>query len=146
MVTATGTGKTMIAAFDYRRFCRSTQGSRPRLLFIAHRAEILKQSLYSFRVVLRDANFGELLVGSCRPQCFDYLFLSIQSCNSRNFTDSFTPDFYDYIVIDEFHHAAAATYQTVLAYFKPKILLGLTATPEHMDGEDILKGSVQEKC
>ena len=139
VVTATGTGKTMIAAFDYRRFCQSRTGSRPRLLFVAHRAEILEQSLYSFRAVLRDANFGELLVGSHEPKSFDYLFLSIQSCNSRNFTDHFSPDFYDYIVIDEFHHAAAATYQTVLEYFRPKILLGLTATPERMDGRDILK-------
>ena len=109
-----------------------------RLLFVAHREEILKQSLYTFRAVLKDANFGELFVGGYKPESIDHLFLSIQTFNSQDFTSKTAPDFYDYIVVDEFHHAAAPTYQKLLQHYRPKILLGLTATPERMDGKSIL--------
>ena len=109
-----------------------------RLLFVAHREEILKQSLYTFRAVLKDANFGELFVGGYKPESIDHLFLSIQTFNSQDFTSKTAPDFYDYIVVDEFHHAAAPTYQKLLQHYCPKILLGLTATPERMDGKSIL--------
>lgn len=138
LVAATGTGKTVIAALDYRRF-RQEHPDRPcRLLFVAHREEILKQSLYTFRAVLKDANFGELFVGNYRPDGIDHLFMSIQTFNAQDFTAKTASDFYDYIVVDEFHHAAAPTYQRLLDYYKPEILLGLTATPERMDGRDIL--------
>ena len=138
IVAATGTGKTVISAFDYKRFRRQNAGLSCRLLFVAHREEILKQSMYTFRAVLKDANFGEMFVGSFRPSSLDNLFISVQTFNSQDFTSKTTPDFYDYIIVDEFHHASAPTYQRFLAYFKPKILLGLTATPERMDGASIL--------
>lgn len=138
VVAATGTGKTVISALDYKRFRKQNPGKPCRLLFVAHREEILKQSLYTFRAVLKDANFGEMFVGSYKPECVDNLFLSIQTFNSQGFTDKTAPDFYDYIVVDEFHHAAAPSYKKLLEYYQPKILLGLTATPERMDGKSIL--------
>ena len=138
VVAATGTGKTVISALDYKRFRKQNPGKTCRLLFVAHREEILRQSLYTFRAVLKDANFGELFVGNYRPENIDFLFLSIQTFNSQNFNAKTTPDFYDYIIVDEFHHAAAPTYQKLLSYYQPKILLGLTATPERMDGKSIL--------
>ena len=109
------------------------------MLFVAHREEILRQSLYTFRAVLKDANFGEMFVGNQRPESIDDLFISIQTFNSQGFTEKTDPEFYDYIVVDEFHHAAAPTYQKLLSYYRPKVLLGLTATPERMDGKSILQ-------
>lgn len=138
IVAATGTGKTVISALDYKRFCRQNPDKPCRLLFVAHREEILKQSMYTFRAVLKDANFGEMFVGNYRPESIDNLFMSIQTFNSQSFTDKTSPDFYDYIIVDEFHHAAAPTYQNLLSYYDPHILLGLTATPERMDGKSIL--------
>ena len=138
VVAATGTGKTVISALDYKRFCKRNPDKPCRLLFIAHREEILKQSLYTFRAVLKDANFGEMFVGSYRPERIDHLFLSIQTFHSQEFTLKTTADFYDYIIVDEFHHAAARSYQKLLDYYHPAILLGLTATPERMDGKSIL--------
>lgn len=108
------------------------------MLFVAHREEILKQSLYTFRAVLKDANFGEMFVGNYKPESIDNLFISIQTFNSQSFTEKTTADFYDYIIVDEFHHAAAPSYQKLLSYYQPKILLGLTATPERMDGKTIM--------
>lgn len=139
VVAATDTGKTVISAFDYRRF-RSENTDKPcRLLFVAHRKEILEQSIKCFRGVLHDPNFGELFVGEHRPDSLDNLFVSVQTLNSRALTEAVSEDFYDFIIVDEFHHAAAPTYQQLLNYFKPRILLGLTATPERMDGENILR-------
>lgn len=138
VVAATGTGKTVISAFDYRRFRSENAGKPCRLLFVAHRKEILEQSIKCFRGVLHDPNFGELFVGEHRPDSLDNLFVSVQTLNSRALTEAVSEDFYDFIIVDEFHHAAAPTYQQLLNYFKPHILLGLTATPERMDGENIL--------
>lgn len=138
VVAATGTGKTVISALDYKRFRKQNPDKPCRLLFVAHREEILKQSMYTFRAVLKDANFGEMFVGSYKPESIDNLFISIQTFNSQAFTEKTTPEFYDYIIVDEFHHAAAPTYQKLLSYYNPKILLGLTATPERMDGKSIL--------
>ena len=138
VVAATGTGKTVISALDYKRFRKQNPGKPCRLLFVAHREEILKQSMYTFRAVLKDANFGEMFVGSYKPESIDNLFISIQTFNSQDFTAKTTTEFYDYIIVDEFHHAAAPTYQKLLAYYQPSILLGLTATPERMDGKSIL--------
>lgn len=139
LVAATGTGKTVISAFDYRRFRRRNVGKPCRLLFVAHREEILRQSLKCFRGILHDSNFGELFVGGYTPKSLDNLFVSVQTLNSRSLTELTKPDFFEYIIVDEFHHAAAPTYQGLLGYYKPKILLGLTATPERMDGKDILE-------
>ena len=138
VVAATGTGKTVISALDYKRFRKKNPNKPCRLLFVSHREEILRQSMYTFRAVLKDANFGELFVGNYKPESIDYLFLSVQTFNSQDFTEKTTPDFYDYIIVDEFHHAAAPTYQKLLSYYQPQILLGLTATPERMDGKSIL--------
>ncbi|MGM9759650.1 MAG: DUF3427 domain-containing protein [Parabacteroides sp.] len=138
VVAATGTGKTVISALDYKRFRKQNPEKPCRLLFVAHREEILKQSLYTFRAVLKDANFGEMFVGSYKPESIDNLFITIQTFNSQDFTAKTSPEFYDYIIVDEFHHAAAPTYQKLLAYYQPCILLGLTATPERMDGKSVL--------
>jgi superfamily II DNA or RNA helicase len=141
VVAATGTGKTMIAAFDYRNWCLSQNGNnnnRTRLLYVVHREEILKQGLASFRMVLRNQNFGDMLVGGHKPSSMENLFVSIQSYNSKDLTE-LDRDFYDYVIIDEFHHAAAPIYQKLLNHIKPKLLLGLTATPERADGIDVLK-------
>lgn len=138
VVAATGTGKTVISALDYKRFRKQNPDKPCRLLFVAHREEILKQSLYTFRAVLKDANFGEMFVGSYKPESIDNLFISIQTFNSQDFTAKTSSEFYDYIIVDEFHHAAAPTYQKLLAYYQPCILLGLTATPERMDGKSVL--------
>ncbi|QOY35309.1 DUF3427 domain-containing protein [Anaerobacillus isosaccharinicus] len=137
LVAATGVGKTVISAFDYKRFYKKN-GRQAKLLFVAHREEILKQSRTTFRAILRDFNFGDLLVGGHTPDSLDHLFVSIQSFNSSKLYEKTTSDFYDFIIVDEFHHAAAASYQKLLSYYKPKILLGLTATPERMDGKDVL--------
>lgn len=142
IVAATGTGKTVIAAFDYQRQKtappRQSSLRLPRLLFIAHREEILAQSLACFRSVLKDQNFGDLFVGDHRPSQSDYLFVSIQTWNSRRLHEVFASDHFDYVVVDEFHHAEAASYERLLSHVQPRILLGLTATPERGDGQDIL--------
>jgi superfamily II DNA or RNA helicase len=142
VVAATGTGKTMIAAFDYRNWSREGTGTsrgRPRLLFVAHREELLQQSLATFRAVLRDFNFGELLVGGRRPDDYDYLFVSIQSYNAQCLAERFPPEHFAYVVVDEFHHAAAPSYERLLTHVAPHVLLGLTATPERSDGLDVLR-------
>ena len=138
IVAATGTGKTVISAFDYKNFCKKL-GYQVNLLFVAHREEILRQSINTFRGILRDNNFGDLFVGNERPSSLNNLFVSIQTLNSRDLTHATKPDFYNYIIVDEFHHAAAESYQKLLTYYKPKVLLGLTATPERMDGKSILE-------
>lgn len=134
VVAATGTGKTMIAAFDYRRWAGAR---RPSLLFVAHREEILRQALHTYRFVLRDQNFGDILAGGAMPEQADHLFCSIQSYNSRALYQ-LPADRFDYVVVDEFHHAAAPSYRRLLASVNPKVLLGLTATPERADGLDVL--------
>lgn len=136
IVAATGTGKTIISALDYKHKC--SKNSKPKLLFVAHRKEILEQSIKTFRMVLRDANFGDLFVGDTSPQSFEHLFVSVQTFNAKSLEKHLTPDFYDYIIIDEVHHAPAETYKNILGHFTPKFLLGLTATPERMDGKSIM--------
>jgi superfamily II DNA or RNA helicase len=137
VVAATGTGKTVISAFDYKRFCDLNKGKTNRLLFIAHRKDILDQSLKTFRAVLRNYNFGTCMHGEDKPDSFDHLFVSIQSFNSQKLFEKTSQDYYDFIIMDEFHHASAPSYSDVLSHYHPKILLALTATPERMDGIDI---------
>ena len=136
LVGATGCGKSVLAAFDYRRFCQEHPDAK--LLFIAHRKEILEQCMQTFREVLNDFNFGGLYVDGKRPDQIKHLFMSIQSFNASGLIKHTGSDFYDFIIVDEFHHAAATSYQSLLRYYQPKILLGLTATPERMDGKDVL--------
>ncbi len=136
IVAATGTGKTVISAFDFKNFKRGNQTAR--LLFLAHRKEILQQAQATFQGILRDNNFGELWVDGLEPAKYDFVFASVQTLNNRLSSLPLSEAFYDFIIVDEVHHIAASSYRPILAKFKPEVLLGLTATPERMDGEDIL--------
>lgn len=136
IVAATGTGKTMISAFDFKNYKKNNP--KAKFLFIAHRIEILRQSLHTFRNVLKDQNFGELYGDGYVPTQKNAVFATIQTLTNQ--IESFShPEYYDYIILDEVHHSSAQTYQRVIDYYQPKVLLGLTATPERMDGKDILK-------
>lgn len=137
VVAATGTGKTVISAFDYKRF--KQENEKAKLLFVAHRKEILEQAQQTFQHVLKDPNFGELWVDGITPINYEYVFASVQSLNNRILDLALTPEFYDFIIIDEVHHAPASSYRSIFEKFNPKVLLGLTATPERGDGEDVLK-------
>ncbi len=139
VVAATGVGKTVISAFDYKNFKSLNKGKVNRLLFIAHREDILSQSMKTFRTILRDRNFGGLYTGNHTPDNIDHVFMTIQTFNSKKFDETITKDFYDFIIVDEFHHASAPSYQKLLSHFNPQVLLGLTATPERMDGKDVLE-------
>lgn len=136
IVAATGTGKTVVSAFDYKRFRQQNQSSR--LLFVAHRKEILQQALATFQGILKDNNFGSLWVDGIEPENYDYVFASVQTLNNQLESLNLSNTFYDYIIIDEVHHITADSYRPVIKRFESKILLGLTATPERMDGADIL--------
>ncbi|MCU0864159.1 MAG: DUF3427 domain-containing protein [Planctomycetes bacterium] len=135
LAAATGTGKTVMAAVDYKRL--RIRLPRARLLFVAHRQEILRQSLGTFRHALRDASFGELWVGGSRPSAFEHVFASIQSLDASGY-EHLDHRHFDVVIVDEFHHAAAASYRRLLDHIQPVELLGLTATPERGDGESIL--------
>lgn len=135
LVAATGTGKTVMAAIDYTRL--RDRLARARLLFIAHREEILDQSLATFRYALRDPSFGEKWVGGSRPAHFQHVFASIQSLTVTDL-DALPSDHFDVVIVDEFHHAAAASYKRVLDHLTPVELLGMTATPERSDDLSIL--------
>jgi len=136
VIAATGTGKTVISAFDYKRFFDENKG-QARLLFLAHRQEILEQAIGTFRNVLRDTNFGELQVGPYQAARLDHLFCSVGMLASRRLWKQVGDHFYDYIVIDEAHHGTADSYRPVFDHFSPQVLLGLTATPERMDGKSV---------
>ena len=136
LASATGTGKTVMAAVDYARL-RSTL-PRARLLFVAHRKEILTQSLRTFQHALRDAAFGELWVDGHRPAVFEHVFASIQSLDANGY-EHLDKHHFDVVIVDEFHHAAAASYTRLLEHVQPRQLLGLTATPERSDGAPILQ-------
>ncbi|GAB4509664.1 MAG: DEAD/DEAH box helicase [Haliangiales bacterium] len=135
IAAATGTGKTVMAAVDYARL--QARLPRARLLFVAHREEILAQSLATFRHALREPSFGELWVAGKRPQRFEHVFASIQSLHAAGL-DTLTPDHFDVVIVDEFHHAAARSYRALLEHLSPRQLLGLTATPERSDGLPVL--------
>ncbi|MGB3256792.1 MAG: DEAD/DEAH box helicase family protein, partial [Ornithinimicrobium sp.] len=135
LVAATGTGKTVVAALDYRRLARAA-GERPTLLFVAHRKEILEQSLRTYREVLGDPGFGELYVAGLRPERWQHVFASVQSLTSYGVTN-IPADAFAVVVIDEFHHAEATTYRRILGHLSPGELLGLTAPPERGDGKDV---------
>jgi superfamily II DNA or RNA helicase/HKD family nuclease len=137
VVAATGTGKTIVSAFDFQRFRLANPGCK--LLFVAHRKEILAQARTTFRHILKDGNFGELMVDGMEPTNFEALFASIQTLSRRLKDMALSPNFFDFIIIDEVHHLTANSYRPLLESFRPKIFLGLTATPERMDGGDILE-------
>jgi superfamily II DNA or RNA helicase len=135
VVAATGTGKTVVAAFDYRASCHGV--ARPRLLFVAHRSEILTQARRAYREVLRDHSFGELLIGGAELQSFDHIFATMQSATSRKLVERFGADYWHTVVVDECHRLAADSFHEFVTAVRPNILLGLTATPERADGKPI---------
>ncbi|MFN8895288.1 MAG: DUF3427 domain-containing protein [Betaproteobacteria bacterium] len=134
---ATGPGKTVIAALDYRQRARRQGGRHPRLLFVAHRGEILQQALATYRTVLRDPGFGDVLAGGREPTTWDHLFTTIDSLDGRDLLSRFGVDYWHSVVIDECHHMAAARFERFCKRVQPQELLGLTATPERADGKPI---------
>ena len=135
VVAATGTGKTVIAALDYARHAKQA-GVRPRLLFLAHRRELLEGARQTFRHALQDGAFGELLLGGEKPGSHEHLFATIQSAGGL--IERFGADYWRHVVVDECHHLPAKTYQDVVPSLRPAILVGLTATPERSDGKSLL--------
>lgn len=136
VVAATGTGKTVIAAFDYRNTCRRI-GGRPRLLFVAHREEILRQAMRTYREVLREADFGQLFSSGHEPSQYDHLFATIDILTSRDLIARHGADYWHTVVIDECHRLAADRFHSFAHAIRPANLLGLTATPERSDGRPI---------
>lgn len=128
VVLATGLGKTWLSAFDSVDF--------ERILFVAHREEILTQAMHTFRRIRPEGRFGRY-TGQAKEEG-DIIFASIQTIGRREHLDRYAPDAFDYIVVDEFHHASATSYRALLDHFEPQFLLGLTATPERTDGGDLL--------
>ncbi len=129
VVLATGLGKTWLSAFDSRDFAR--------VLFVAHREEILEQARATYRRIRPAASLG-LFTGRQKDREVDVLFASVQTLGRATHLAGFDPDHFDYVVVDEFHHASAATYRRLIEHFRPRFLLGLTATPERTDGADLL--------
>lgn len=136
VVAATGTGKTVVAAFDYRRMAQA-EGSPPRLLFIAHRIQILRQALATFRQVLRDPSFGDLLDGENTPSQYAHLFATINTVHGRDLVTQLGPQYWRVVVIDEAHHIPANSFDQFARQIRPHVLLGLTATPERADGKTL---------
>lgn len=136
VVAATGTGKTVVAALDYRNLVRETYRRDLTLLFVAHRKEILHQSLRTYRETMADGAFGETYVDGGRPERWRHVFASVQSLSAYGL-ENLPRDHFDVVVVDEFHHAEAATYRRLLDHLRPRQLLGLTATPERSDGVDV---------
>ena len=127
---ATGVGKTYLAAFDSAKY--------KRVLFVAHREEILKQATISFKNVRHSDDYG-FFYGKQKDTDKAVIFASVATLGRKEYLteDVFVPDYFDYVIIDEFHHAVNEQYQRIVKYFKPQFLLGLTATPERMDGKNI---------
>ncbi|WP_279754463.1 DEAD/DEAH box helicase [Rothia similmucilaginosa] len=134
-VAATGTGKTVFSALDYRRLCEQS-GKKLKLLFIAHRKEILDQARRTFGDVMLKGNFGELLTGGKKPEYNEAVFATIQTLSGAAL-ENYAPDYFDVIIMDECHHIEAASWDKVFNYFKPRDFIGLTATPEREDGVNI---------
>lgn len=137
VVAATGTGKTVVSALDYKRYADKSE-RKETLLFVVQRKEILEQALGCFRTVLRDQNFGELLVDGNEPQDWDHVFASVQSLRTRQPWNHLGADHFRFVIVDEAHHGAASSYRPLFDHLTPDILLGLTATPERTDGSPIL--------
>lgn len=134
-VAATGTGKTVFSALDYRRLCEQS-GKKLKLLFIAHRKEILDQARRTFGDVMLKGNFGELLTGGKKPEYNEAVFATIQTLSGAAL-ENYAPNYFDVIVMDECHHIKAASWDKVFNYFEPREFIGLTATPEREDGVNI---------
>ena len=132
LISATGTGKTYLAAFDVKAF------NPKKALFVVHRRTIALNAMHSFETLMPNKTMG-IYSGSVREVENDYLFSTVQTISKPEVLQQFDPEYFDYIIIDEVHRAGASSYQRLLEYFKPKFLLGMTATPERTDGYDIYK-------
>lgn len=132
LISATGTGKTYLSAFDVEKF------NPKKMLFVVHREQIARSAMESFKKIFKDSKKMGILSGTSRKinDC-DFVFSTMQTLSKNNILNSFKNDYFDYIVIDEVHRAGAASYLKILDYFRPKFLLGMTATPERMDNFNI---------
>lgn len=140
VVLATGLGKTWLSAFDSRSFSR--------VLFVAHREEILRQAMTTYRRIRPHDYLGHYTGDEKHPHA-QVVFASVQTLSRKQHLERFSPGHFDYIVVDEFHHASAATYRKLIGHFRPDFLLGLTATPERSDGADLLDlcdGNLVYRC
>ncbi|TDT70475.1 superfamily II DNA or RNA helicase [Hypnocyclicus thermotrophus] len=132
VIAATGTGKTYLSAFDVKNF------NPKKLLFLAHREELLDNGIDSFKKIIKNKNYGKLTMNYKEFEN-EYLFATVQTLSKEINLKKYKKEEFDYIIIDEFHHASSNSYKKIIKYFKPKFLLGLTATPERMDGKDVLE-------
>jgi superfamily II DNA or RNA helicase/HKD family nuclease len=139
LVAATGTGKTVVAALDYRQRVVALAGRRPNLLFVAHRSEILQQALHTYRGVLRDPHFGDVLTAGREPAQWDHLFTTIDSLDARDLLSRFGTAHWHTVVVDECHHIVASRFERFCERVQATELLGLTATPERADGRPIAR-------
>lgn len=133
IISATGTGKTYLSAFDAKVF------KPARLLFVVHRENIANKAMESYQKVFGNSVSMGLLSGNSKDFKSDFLFCTIQTLAKDNIMKTFAQNYFDYIIIDEAHRSGANSYQNIIDYFKPRFLLGMTATPERMDGYDIFK-------
>ena len=133
IISATGTGKTYLAAFD----AKSQHPSR--LLFVVHRLSIAKKAMKTFQKVFSNKVRMGIFSGNDKELNNDFLFSTVQTISKLKYLEEFMPDHFDYIIIDESHRAGAQSYRNLIEYFKPKFLLGMTATPERTDGADIFR-------
>jgi len=131
LISATGTGKTYLSAFDAKTF------QPKRLLFVVHRLTIAKKSLDTFRNIFGADRTMGLYSGAQRELDNNFLFATVQTISKQSHLEQFDKDYFDYIVIDESHRSGADSYKRLINHFKPSFLLGMTATPERTDGEDI---------
>lgn len=130
LISATGTGKTFLSAFDVKRF------KPKRLLFVVHRRNIAKAALRSFQYLIPNVSMG-IFSGNTKETDSDFIFSTVQTIHKKEYREMFDRDAFDYIIIDEVHRAGAQSYQDIVDYFKPKFLLGMSATPERSDDFDI---------
>lgn len=130
LISATGTGKTFLSAFDVKRF------KPKRLLFVVHRRNIAEAALRSFKYLISNVSMG-IFSGNTKETDSDFIFSTVQTIHKKEYREMFERDAFDYIIIDEVHRAGAQSYQDIVDYFKPKFLLGMSATPERSDDFDI---------
>ena len=130
LISATGTGKTYLSAFDVKAF------NPKRMLFVVHRENIAQNAMMSFQKIINNHSFG-IFTGNKKETDADYIFSTIQTIHKQEYRKMFDPDDFDYIIIDEVHRAGANSYQELINYFKPKFMLGMSATPERSDDFDI---------
>jgi superfamily II DNA or RNA helicase/HKD family nuclease len=133
IISATGTGKTFLSAFDAKAF------QPKKLLFVVHRLNIAKGAMKTFQSVFSDERTMGLYSGEMRELHCDFLFSTVQTISKSNHLSQFSKDQFDYIIIDETHRSGADSYQRLIQYFQPKFLLGMTATPDRTDGNDIFQ-------